>query len=380
MARVTIPRLLALVVVAALLAYAFVYGPRLSSALARSTAAAAHGSSPGAKPSPVVHSVFPPVGKKFIGIMSGEGPYSFSTVDTFTKDVGYKPEVYEFSQGWALNQFNAGLINAVADRGMLPLISWEPWNYLKEPKEDALRGYQPAYSLTNIIDGKYDSYIRSWAEGVKHLGYPIALRLAHEMNGYWYPWAIFANGNQVAQYAEMWRHVYDIFAQVGATNVIWVWSPNIIWNSFTDLAALYPGNSYVTWIGLSGYYGTPGMGAYQTFNQIFDRTISDIRTFTDKPIVITETGATDVSGLMPQWITSMFQQLAGHPGIIGLVWYEDVNVVDWKVVDDPRAVVAFHQGFSNPIYQMTWKPGMVPLQTVPLGGPASPASSASSSP
>ncbi len=81
---------------------------------------------------------------------------------------------------------------------MLPMISWEPWNYLKEPKVDAQRGYQPAYSLTNIIDGKYDSYIRSWAEGVKSLGFTIAIRFAHEMNGYWYPWAIFANGNKTS--------------------------------------------------------------------------------------------------------------------------------------------------------------------------------------
>jgi mannan endo-1,4-beta-mannosidase len=379
MVRVTIPRLLALAVVAALLGYAFVYGPRLS-ASAHSAGSTAHDSSLSPKVSPQVHSVFPPVGKKFIGIMSGEGPYNFSTVDTFTKDVGYQPEVYEFSQGWALNQWNAGLINAVANRGMLPLISWEPWNYLKEPKQDTLRGYQPAYTLANIIKGDYDSYIRSWAEGVKRLGYTIALRLAHEMNGYWYPWAIFANGNQVGQYVQMWRHVYHIFQEVGATNVIWVWSPNIIWNSFTDLAALYPGNNYVTWVGLSGYYGTPGMGDYQTFNQIFNTTIDDIRSFTDKPIVITETGATDVSGLMAPWITSMFQQLAGRPGIIGLIWYEDFNVVDWRVVDDPKAVAAFHQGFSNPIYQMTWKPGMVPLETVPLGGQDSSTPAASSPP
>ncbi len=373
MVRLTIPRLLFVALVGALVAYAFVYGPRLSDSSAHATTADQR-KSPSVKSSPEVHAVFPPAGQKFIGIMSGEGPYNFSAVDTFTQDVGHEPEVYEFSQGWAINQFNASLINAVAKRGMLPMISWEPWNYLKEPTEDALRGYQPAYSLENIIDGKYDSYIRSWAEGIKSLGYTVAIRLAHEMNGYWYPWGIFAEGqgNTAAQYVEMWRDVHNIFTQVGATNVIWVWSPNIIWNSFTDLASLYPGNNYVDWVGLSGYYGTPGMGDYQTFNQIFNPTIADIRSFTDKPIVITETAATDVSGLMPRWITAMFQELPEHPGIIGVIWYEDFDVVDWKVVDDPNAVAAFKQGFSSALYQVQWEPGMVPLESVPLGGSSSP--------
>ena len=59
-----------------------------------------------------------------------------------------------------------------------------------------------------------------------------------------------------------------------------------------------------------------------------------MRTFTDKPLVITETGATDVSGLMPRWITQMFQELRAHPDVIGIIWFEAFNVIDWKVSDD----------------------------------------------
>ena len=365
MVRLTVPRLLAVLLGGALVAYVFGYGPRLPTSAAH-TANAAQTVVPAAKPK--APQVFPPAGKKFIGIMTGEGPYNFAALDKFTNAVGRQPQVYEFSQGWALNQFNAGVIKEVADRGMLPMISWEPWNYLKEPKPDALRGYQPAYRLSNIIDGKYDSYIRSWAEGVKSLGFTIAIRFAHEMNGYWYPWAIFANGNETSQYVKAWRHVHDIFTEVGATNVIWVWSPNIIWNSFTDLAKLYPGNAYVDWIGLSGYYGTPGMGDYQTFNSIFDRTVSELRTFTNKPLVITETGATDVSGLMPRWIKAMFRELPAHTDIVGVIWYEDFSVVDWRVTDDPAAVAAFRRGFSSPLYDVAWRPGMVPVLEVPPRG------------
>jgi mannan endo-1,4-beta-mannosidase len=366
MTRLTIPRVLAVVLSAALVAYVFVYGPSLPIAAAPpGTAAHAHG--PQAKPRPVVHSAFPPAGKKFIGIMNGNGgAYNFSVLDNFTKAVGRQPEVYEFSQGWALNQFNRGIIDRVVARGMLPMITWEPWNYQLAPAAQALRGDQPAYRLSNILDGKFDSYIRSWAEGVKSLGFTIAIRFAHEMNGFWYPWGVFANGNRIQQYVQVWRHVHNIFTEVGATNVIWVWSPNIIYNSFTDLAKLYPGNAYVNWIGLDGYYGTPGKGAYQDFDSLFDNTIAELRTFTSKPLVITETGATNVSGLMAQWVTQMFQELPAHTDIIGLIWYEDFNVVDWKVADHPAAAAAFRKGFANPLYHVTWKPGMVPLLEVPL--------------
>ena len=48
----------------------------------------------------------------------------------------------------------------------------------------------------DIIGGAHDDYIRAWAEGVRDLGYPLAIRFAHEMNGDWYPWSEQANGNR----------------------------------------------------------------------------------------------------------------------------------------------------------------------------------------
>jgi len=368
--RVTVPKVLALGFSVMLVGYVFMVAPRMHAASAAHVPQAA----PGTAAAPTVPAVrvqanspaFPPAGRKFIGIMTNGGPYNFTDLDNFTAAVGHQPSVYEFGQGWAVNQFNASVIDAVARRGMLPLISWEPWDYQKATPGSAVQGDEPAYSLSTIIDGRYDSYIRSWAEGVKGLGYTIALRFAHEMNGNWYPWAAFANGNQPSQYVEAWRHVHDIFTQVGATNVIWVWSPNIIWNSFTDLGSLYPGNSYVDWIGLSGYYGTPGMLYYKSFDQTFDATIADLRTFTSKPLIITETGATNVSGEMAPWITQMFQELPAHTDIIGVIWFEAFNVIDWKVTDDLAASRAFAAGLASPQYQVQWKPGMPGLLTVPV--------------
>lgn len=366
--KITVPRVLGAAFGAVLVAYTFVFAPRMPAGVAHHLAEAIGGAAPrpSASHSTPAPQAFPSAGKKFVGIMTSSGPYNYTDLDNFTKAVGRAPSVYEFAQGWAVNQFNRGIIESVASRGMLPLISWEPWDYLDNAPGAQKSGDQPAYKLSNIIDGKYDSYIRSWAEGVKSLGFTIGIRFAHEMNGNWYPWCVFSNGNTVSQYVQAWRHVHDIFTEVGATNVIWVWSPNIIWNDFTDLAQLYPGNNYVNWIGLSGYYGTPGMNDYMSFNTVFDRTLSELETFTRKPVVITETGGTDTAGLMAQYVTQMFQQLPAHPNIIGVIWFEAFNVVDWSVADHPQAAAAFARGYdNNPLYSVQWKPGMVPIETVP---------------
>ena len=403
--RVSWPRAAGAAFVAGLLAYAFVFAPQVSRTAGREggPVAARWGRAAGARGggltgglsggrggrtggarrggtaagaqgagAPVVvtdaRRPFPPTGTKFVGIMSSTGLGDWSTLDAFTGAVHVQPSVYEFTQGWAVNQFDGAAIGQVAARGMLPLISWEPWDYLDTAPGAQTEGDQPAYRLSNIVDGRFDGYIRSWADGVKRLRYTVAIRFAHEMNGNWYPWGMQdLNGNTPAQYVAAWRHVHDIFTQVGATNVIWIWSPNVAYRGSSPLAALYPGDRYVNWIGLSGYYGTPGMNAYESFNQIFDPTISQLRAITARPIVITETGATDADGSMARFVSQMFQQLPqDHPDVIGVIWYEAVKVVDWRLATHPAAAAAFRRAVAgNPLYDTPWKPGMVPEESVP---------------
>ena len=367
--RITWPRALGTALFAALLAYAFVLAPQVTRTAARQV-----------RPAPVTQDAiapvvvtvaprpFPPQGKKFIGIMSSTAPGDWSTLNAFTSAVHVRPSVYEFTQGWAVNQFDRAAIDQVAARGMLPLISWEPWDYEDPAPGAQTEGNQPAYKLSNIINGRFDGYIRSWADGIKGLRYTIAIRFAHEMNGNWYPWGMQdLNGNTPAQYVAAWRHVHDIFTEVGATNVVWVWSPNVAYPGSSPLAALYPGDQYVDWIGLSGYYGTPGMDTYESFNQIFDETVGQLRAVTAKPIVITETGGTNTGGYMARFVTQMFRQLPeGHPNIIGVIWYEAARGADWRLATHPAAAAAFTRAVGgNQLYETPWRPGMVPLEMVP---------------
>jgi hypothetical protein len=390
MVRFTLPRVALALLGALLLTYAFVVAP--------ATVAGDRTQAPAgrlAKAEPVVvapvestqlpppPAVFPPAGRTFIGIMTDKGPYDFRPVDRFTAAAKRPPQVMLFSEGWASAKFDRALFDRIRDRGMMPMLGWEPWNYqldqaarkkkLTARQIDRLRANQPRYRLSRIAAGDFDAYLRSWAAGIRSLDYPVAIRFAHEMNGDWYPWGELTNGNRSGDYVKAWRHVHDVFTAAGATNVTWVWSANVRWSDTTPrLATLYPGDRYVDWVGVTGYYGTGAFSQYLSFDAIFDRTMTEIRTFTKKPMVITETGASDGKGRKAEWIRQTFRILPHHPDIIGLIWFEVNKELDWRIVSSTAAAAAFAQGVAAPRYDLTWSPEMVPRTDVGPGAAATP--------
>ncbi len=109
---------------------------------------------------------------------------------------------------WQHNKLpSTSQLNAIERRGSIPEITWEPWDASK-----GLYKSQPRYRLINIIDGKFDSYIRAWAKSLAALKHPVLLRFAQEMDGNWFPWGDYANGNHPGQFVQAWRHVHDILA------------------------------------------------------------------------------------------------------------------------------------------------------------------------
>lgn len=366
--RITVPRLLALACTLLLLGYVFVIGPHLAGEGDRRRTAAIDAALPpttGIEPTPDgrARQVFPAPGEAFVGIMTEEGLHDLTEAARFTRDTGHRPQVYEFSQDWANDRFDKERIDDIARRGMMPMLAWEPWDHRAEADEPELRGEQPEFKLSRIIDGAFDPYLRSWAEGVASLGYPVAIRLAHEMNGYWYPWCEQSNGNRPGEFVKAWRHVHRIFERAGATDVTWVWSPNVHYENATPYARLYPGDAYVDWVGLSGYYGTVGKENYQSFDRIFGDSEKRLRRLTAKPLVITEVGATDAAGRKAEWITGMFRSLPRHPGIIGVVWYQAVREIDWRVATSSGSAAAFAAGVSAPRYRTPWSPDAAPVRS-----------------
>ncbi|MET7966437.1 glycosyl hydrolase [Micromonospora sp. NPDC005305] len=314
---------------------------------------------------------FPPAGKAFIGVMTDKGPHDFAVLDAFTAAAKHQPQVLLFSASWNVDTFDRTLFDRISNRGMLPMLGWEPWDHrvdraarekkLPTREIDQIRSHQPAYRLSRITAGDFDPYLRSWAEGIRSLGYPVAIRLAHEMNGDWYPWSEASNGNRPGEYVRAWRHVHDLFRAAGVTNVTWVWSPNASWDgSLPKLSGLYPGDDYVDWVGITGYYGIGAYTEYRSFDAIFGPTITEIRAFSGKPLVITETGASDATGRKAEWITEAFRALPRHRDILGLIWFEVDKELDWRIVSSPAVTRAFATAVADARYRFSWSPELLP--------------------
>lgn len=370
----TVPRVLGALVSLALLAYVFVFADAINDDGANDAEPDGSAALPASEEVPVKtpdepQTEFPKPGQVFVGAMTETGPYDFADLEAFAAAAGQAPQVMAFSQGWERDAFDRALFDEVARRRMMPMLAWEPWDY----QAPAPRQEQPKYRLRQIIDGEFDDYITSWAEGIADLGYPVALRFAHEMNGFWYPWSEQSNDNQPGEYVEAWRHVHDLFTRAGADDVVWVWSPNVHYENATDMQAMYPGDDYVDWVGLVGYYGTAGHDSYRSFEEIFQPSIVQLRTFTDKPLVITELAATDAHGRMEEWISEFFQMLPNHPDIIGFVWFEVDKENDWRIASSTAASAAFAEGVSHERYSEAWTPNTTPRLTIGAPAPGAPA-------
>lgn len=238
--------------------------------------------------------------------------------------------ILHWGQAWKINgsyqNFYAPWFDNVRNHGSIPLIDWGSWQL-------GAGINQPEFKLSAIYTGAYDGYIRQWALAAKSWGHPFFLRFDWEMNGNWqFPWSEQLNGNQPGDYIKAWRHVHNIFTQNGATNVTWVWCPNISSSVTRSLASLYPGNAYVDWTCLDGYNK---YGPWLAFNTIF--TGSGINWLYNsyqeilgvaptKPIMLGETAsleAGDGGTKKATWITDAFiVQLPIHfPKVKAVVWF-----------------------------------------------------------
>ncbi|MEZ0093994.1 glycoside hydrolase family 26 protein [Streptacidiphilus sp. EB129] len=278
----------------------------------------------------------------YFGVATPNSPWSTAELDQVARQAAARPSMTEYFVKW--NQgFNPRAIAVAYQQGTVPVLTWEPWQSVA-PGAKGTPSFdvnQPKYQLSKIAGGSFDTYITGFAKAVAAAKSPVVLRFAHEMNGTWYPWSEQVNGNRAGDYVKAWRHVHDLFAKAGATNVIWLWSPNIIRNlPHVKLTPLYPGDAYVDWIGVVGY------GDETTAASTFDPTLQDLRRIAHKPILITETGAQPA--VKARWTTSFFAWLPKNPDIIGFIWFEkdqsSGGTADWRFDADPQSLKAFAAG------------------------------------
>jgi autotransporter-associated beta strand protein len=240
-------------------------------------------------------------------------------------------------------------MNNIRSHGSIPMFTWQPQN--------GSQGVTQSFTLANIINGAYDTYITNWAAAAKSWGHPFFLRLAHEMNGTWYPWCASVNGNTAAQYVQMWQHVHDIFTSVGATNVTWVWCVNVIPGMPTPINQLYPGDNYVDWLALDGYNRLAN--PWQDFSAIAATTMTQLTSIAPgKPVMVAETGCNQTNNpteTKAQWILNALTNYLPvmQPRIKAWVYFNSTNTSDgndWRITVPASAATGYQQGIALAYY------------------------------
>jgi mannan endo-1,4-beta-mannosidase len=294
------------------------------------------------------------------GSFSDGAPFSNPPMDWFESDAGKKQSIIHWGQPWqrngAMENFQTEAYEIVRLRGSIPMVNWNSW-YLHMAVDD------PNYKLSKIYNGTYDAYITKWAQDAKAWGHPFFIRFDHEMNGWWYTWSEQRNGNQPGDYVKAWRHVVDIFRSVGATNATWVWCVNIASDATTPMADLYPGDSYVDWLGMDGYNKATDTASWLSSNQIFGmHPWSKHNTYQElvnlapsKPIMIAETSTTTSGGNAGAWITDLLltQLPKNFPQVKALVWFnsnDGISTFNYKIESTPAQQAAFRQGIGSSYY------------------------------
>jgi Glycosyl hydrolase family 26 len=278
----------------------------------------------------------------------------------YGRQVGRQPVLVLSYKNWSVEPFYAPELEHVWHAGGVPMVSWEP---------ETARG--EGISLRDIVEGRYDRYIRKSAEAAAAWRRPVFLRFAEEMNGSWYPWGLGVDGNTARDFRMAWHHIYWIFRNHGAGNVRWVWSPNEDAGGGHPLAVLYPGDEFVDWVGIDGFCwgGTVG---WPSFTDVFGSTYDRILKITSKPIMIAETGAGEEDGDKPEWIRSAFdRELPGFSHVRALAWIDHVvPPADFRVDSSAASLAAFRSAISSPRYGATRDELLATPKALPPGGAA----------
>ena len=263
----------------------------------------------------------------YLGVYEPGSPGAYQPVADFAKASGRQPDIAGYFSGWT-QPFAASFAEQARDHGAVTIVQIDP----------------TLASIPGIAGGVYDSYLRSYADSVRDFGHPVIIGFGHEMNATWYPWGY--GRVPPATFVAAWRHVVRLFRGQGADNVTWLWTLQADTSGTGPVHSWWPGANYVTWVGIDGYYYRRS----DTFAKVFGRTISEVREFTDKPVLLSETAVGPQAGQAVK-IRDLFRGMRRY-ATLGLVWFDmaqhkGIYHQDWRIEDSAAAEAAFRQGVRD---------------------------------
>lgn len=275
-----------------------------------------------------------------LGVNIENAPDTAGPLSDYEHSAGRNPAIVMWYQAWSEPLFYSSQLTNVSATGAVPMITWDP------ATDDG------GIALSAIAGGQYDAYIRSSANAAAAWGHPMYIRFAHEMNLPSSPFGPGHAGDSAAQYVAAWRHVVSIFRQQGATNVQWVWSPNVYCGGSCPFTAFYPGDSWVDWVALDGYnYAGVDDVAWMSFQQIFGPSYAILSHLSQRPMMVGETASTEQGGNKAGWISQTFAQIPSqYPQIHAVIWFDRNKETDWRVDSSTASLQAWRQVVSSPQY------------------------------
>jgi hypothetical protein len=263
----------------------------------------------------------------YLGVYEPGAPRAYGPVAGFAKAAGRQPNLVGYFSGWA-EPFATSFAERTRGHGAVTIVQIDP--------TDA--------SVQAIAAGAYDGYLRSYADSVRDFGHPVVIGFGHEMNATWYSWGY--GHVRPATFVAAWRHLVTVFRDQGANNVTWLWTLQADTPGTGPVRSWWPGSSYVTWVGIDGYYYHPA----NTFASVFGPTIAQVRGFTSKPVLLSET-AVGPSAAQSSKIANLFTGMRRH-ATLGLVWFDmaqhqGIYHQDWRIEGNPQAEAAVRQGVRS---------------------------------
>jgi mannan endo-1,4-beta-mannosidase len=266
-------------------------------------------------------------------------PNRMNTIDAMERWLGREHAVQTVFTPWRRDEMDSlfeNLLPRIWNAGRVPLLTWEPYLAAETPSDVARR----------IAAGDVDTYLDEWANrladwlagGSGTADRRLYLRLAHEMNGDWYPWSPTVGDSTPADYIAMWRHVHDALGSEGISpeQCQWMWCVNH--NDVGDYGAemCYPGDAYVDWIGLDGFnWGrSQDWSDWRTPAAVFEGMFERLERF-GKPLCVPEVGCSSltVDGSDParkaDWLRETLDYFDGRVQLY--CWFNEDKETDWAI-------------------------------------------------
>jgi mannan endo-1,4-beta-mannosidase len=267
-----------------------------------------------------VYAQLPVKAASYLGVYEAGAPVSYGPTSEFSRKIGHHLNLAVYYSGWK-EPFQFAFASAAAAHDAIPVVQIDPYNT----------------SLKKIAAGDYDTYLTTFAQEVHTWRRNVIISFGHEMNGDWYSWGWKHTKPKV--FVSAWRHIVTVFRNEGDHNVTWLWAVNIINTQAPPIPSpdpWWPGRSYVTWVGIDGYY----LKSSWSFAPLFGPTIRAVHSLTrGAPIIISETAA---SARQAAKIKDLFAGVRKY-SLLGFVWFDVNGKQNWHISSRSSAA-AFASG------------------------------------